>query len=50
MSAAWNDLDSLFLFEYSSVHVRAVHPTNSSSNRGIPSKRSSAKSCPTDVL
>ena len=51
MGAAWNDLDSLFLFDYSSVHVRAVHPTNSSStsNRGISSIKSSAKSCPADV-
>ena len=49
MGVAWNDLDCLFLFDYSSVHVRAVHPINSSSNGGISSIRSSAKSCPADV-
>jgi len=49
MGVAWNDLDCLFLFDYSSVHVRAVDPINSSSNGGISSIRSSAKSCPADV-
>ena len=49
MGIAWNHLDCLFLFDYSSVHVRAVHPINSSSSTGISPTRSSAKSCPADV-
>jgi hypothetical protein len=49
MGVVWNDFVSLFLFEYGSVHVRAVYPTNSSSNKGISSIKSSAKPCPADV-
>ena len=49
MGIAWNNLDSLFRFDYSSVHVRAVHTINSSSSTGISPTRSSAKSCPADV-
>ncbi|CAF1552180.1 unnamed protein product, partial [Rotaria sordida] len=46
MGIAWNKLGSLFRSDYSSVHVRAVQPVNSSSSTKISPTRSSAKSCP----